>query len=515
MSTTEQRVAIVTGAARGIGAATAVRLAAEGRAVAVIDLDEAACKDTVEQITSAGGKALAVGCDVADEAQVEAAVARIAEELGAPTILVNNAGVLRDNLLFKMSALDWDTVMNVHLRGAFLMSKAVQKHMVDAKFGRIVNLSSSSALGNRGQVNYSAAKAGLQGFTKTLAKELGKFGVTANAVAPGFIVTEMTAATAARVGMGFEEFQAAAATQIPVQRVGKPDDIANAIAFFTGEAAGFVSGQVMYVAAWTAQLGPGETDMTSSQLPELSGKVALVTGGSRGIGHGIAEAFVARGDRVCITGRGEDALKEAVEALGSDRVIYVVSKAHDEAHQAAAVERTMEAFGRVDYLVNNAGTNPVFGPMAELDLSVARKVYETNVVSALGFAQQTWKAWQSENGGAIVNIASVAGLAPSPFIGAYGMSKAAMINLTVQLAHEFAPKVRVNAIAPAVVKTKFATALYEGREAEAAAAYPLARLGVPEDIGGAAAFLTSQQSDWITGQTLVVDGGIFLNAGVS
>jgi 3-oxoacyl-[acyl-carrier protein] reductase len=248
MSTTEQRVAIVTGAARGIGAATAVRLAAEGRAVAVIDLDEAACKDTVEKITSAGGKALAVGCDVADEAQVEAAVARIAEELGAPTILVNNAGVLRDNLLFKMSALDWDTVMNVHLRGAFLMSKAVQKHMVDAKFGRIVNLSSSSALGNRGQVNYSAAKAGLQGFTKTLAKELGKFGVTANAVAPGFIVTEMTAATAARVGMGFEEFQAAAATQIPVQRVGKPDDIANAIAFFTGEAAGFVSGQVLYVA---------------------------------------------------------------------------------------------------------------------------------------------------------------------------------------------------------------------------------------------------------------------------
>ncbi|MFI7388812.1 3-oxoacyl-ACP reductase FabG [Streptomyces sp. NPDC049813] len=248
MSTTEQRVAIVTGAARGIGAATAVRLAEEGRAVAVIDLDEAACKDTVETITAAGGKALAVGCDVSDEAAVEGAVARIAEELGAPTILVNNAGVLRDNLLFKMSASDWDTVMNVHLRGAFLMSKAVQKHMVDAKFGRIVNLSSSSALGNRGQVNYAAAKAGLQGFTKTLAKELGKFGVTANSVAPGFIVTEMTKATAERVGMGFEDFQAAAATQIPVQRVGRPEDIANAIAFFTGDAAGFVSGQVMYVA---------------------------------------------------------------------------------------------------------------------------------------------------------------------------------------------------------------------------------------------------------------------------
>lgn len=248
MSSTEQRVAVVTGAARGIGAATAVRLAAEGRAVAVIDLDEAACKDTVERITAAGGKALAVGCDVSDEAQVEAAIARIAQELGAPTILVNNAGVLRDNLLFKMSAGDWDTVMNVHLRGAFLMSRAIQKHMVDAKFGRIVNLSSSSALGNRGQVNYAAAKAGLQGFTKTLAKELGKFGVTANSVAPGFIVTEMTKATADRVGMGFEEFQAAAATQIPVQRVGRPEDIANAIAFFTGDDAGFVSGQVMYVA---------------------------------------------------------------------------------------------------------------------------------------------------------------------------------------------------------------------------------------------------------------------------
>ncbi|MFF4015684.1 SDR family oxidoreductase [Streptomyces sp. NPDC001544] len=251
-----------------------------------------------------------------------------------------------------------------------------------------------------------------------------------------------------------------------------------------------------------------------TELPELSGKVALVTGASRGIGHGVAEALVARGDRVCITGRNEEALKEAVEQLGAERVIGVAGKAHDLAHQAEAVERTMEAFGRIDFLVNNAGTNPVFGPIADLDLDVARKVFETNVISALGFAQKTWHAWQKDNGGAIVNIASVAGLAPSPFIGAYGVSKAAMINLTQQLAHEFAPKVRVNAIAPAVVKTKFAQALYEGREAEAAAAYPLARLGVPSDIGGAAAFLTSVQSDWITGQTLVVDGGIFLNAGV-
>ncbi|MEU3353216.1 3-oxoacyl-ACP reductase FabG [Streptomyces sp. NPDC037389] len=248
MSTTEQRVALVTGAARGIGAATALRLAAEGRAVAVLDLEEAACADTVEKITAAGGRALAVGCDVSDAAQVDAAVARVAAELGAPVVLVNNAGVLRDNLLFKMSENDWDTVMNVHLRGAFLMSRACQKHMVDAGFGRIVNLSSSSALGNRGQANYAAAKAGLQGFTKTLAKELGKFGITANAVAPGFIATDMTAGTAARVGMSFEDLQAAAATQIPVQRVGEPEDIANAIAFFTGDQAGFVSGQVLYVA---------------------------------------------------------------------------------------------------------------------------------------------------------------------------------------------------------------------------------------------------------------------------
>ncbi|MFF1718269.1 SDR family oxidoreductase [Streptomyces sviceus] len=252
----------------------------------------------------------------------------------------------------------------------------------------------------------------------------------------------------------------------------------------------------------------------TSQLPELSGKVALITGASRGIGYGVAEALVARGDRVVITGRTEDSLKEAVEQLGAERALYVAGKAHDEEHQTVAVERAMDAFGRVDYLVNNAGTNPVFGPIADLDLNVARKVFETNVISALGFAQKTWHAWQKDNGGAIVNIASVAGLAPSPFIAAYGVSKAALINLTQQLAHEFAPGVRVNAIAPAVVKTKFAQALYEGREAEAAASYPLARLGVPSDIGGAAAFLTSSQSDWVTGQTLVVDGGIFLNAGV-
>ncbi|MFF3561286.1 SDR family oxidoreductase [Streptomyces sp. NPDC002574] len=245
-----------------------------------------------------------------------------------------------------------------------------------------------------------------------------------------------------------------------------------------------------------------------------SGRVAVVTGASRGIGYGIAEALVARGDRVVITGRNEEALKEAVERLGADRALGVAGKAHDEAHQAEVVERTMEAFGRVDYLANNAGTNPVFGPLSELDLGVARKVFETNVISALGFAQQTYKAWMKDNGGAIVNIASVAGISASPFIGAYGMSKAAMVNLTLQLASEMAPGIRANAIAPAVVKTRFAAALYEGREEEAASAYPLKRLGVPEDIGGAAAFLLSDAAAWITGQTLVVDGGIFLNASV-
>ncbi len=243
-----QRVAIVTGAARGIGAATAGRLAADGMAVAVLDLDQAACAGTVDAITYAGGRAVAVGADVSKSDQVEAAVDKIVAELGPPAVLVNNAGVIRDNLLFKMSEDDWDTVLGVHLRGAFLMSRASQKHMVDQRFGRIINLSSSSALGNRGQVNYSAAKAGMQGFTKTLAIELGQFGITANAVAPGFIATDMTAATAARVGMDFEEFQQAAATQIPVRRVGQPADVAHVISFLASEGAGFVSGQVIYVA---------------------------------------------------------------------------------------------------------------------------------------------------------------------------------------------------------------------------------------------------------------------------
>ncbi|MDQ7878577.1 SDR family oxidoreductase [Microbacterium sp. LMI12-1-1.1] len=242
------RTAIVTGAARGIGAATAKRLAADGNAVAVLDLDEAQCAETVGAITDAGGRALAVGANVADAASVERAVAHIAEELGAPTILVNNAGIIRDNLLFKMTEDDWDAVLAVHLRGAFLMSRAVQDHQVKAGWGRVVNLSSTSALGNRGQANYAAAKAGMQGFTKTLAIELGRFGVTANAVAPGFIVTDMTRATAERIGVSFEDFIAHNAAEIPVGRAGEPDDIAAAVSFFCSEEAGFVSGQVLYVA---------------------------------------------------------------------------------------------------------------------------------------------------------------------------------------------------------------------------------------------------------------------------
>jgi 3-oxoacyl-[acyl-carrier protein] reductase len=243
-----EQAAIVTGAARGIGAATAKRLAADGFAVAVLDLKEDDARDTVEAIEASGGRALAVGADVGDAEQAQAAVDRVAAELGPPVVLINNAGVTRDNLLFKMTDDDWDLVMRVHLRGSFLMSRAAQKHMTEATWGRIVNLSSTSALGNRGQANYSTAKAGLQGLTKTLAIELGKFGITVNAIAPGFIVTDMTKATAARIGQEWEPYVAARAAAIPVQRAGQPEDIAHTVSFLVSEGAGFVSGQVIYVA---------------------------------------------------------------------------------------------------------------------------------------------------------------------------------------------------------------------------------------------------------------------------
>lgn len=242
------RTALVTGGARGIGAAIAYRLAADGLAVGVVDLDESGAADTAAAIVEAGGQATSCAADVADEDQAAAAVAHVSKALGPVTVLINNAGVIRDNLLFKMSTDDWDTVLGVHLRGAFLMTRAAQAQMTEAKWGRIVNLSSTSALGNRGQVNYAAAKAGMQGFTKTLAIELGRFGVTANAIAPGFIETEMTRATAARVGADFEEWKVAAAKEIPVGRVGTPDDIAAVASFLCREDASFVSGQVIYVA---------------------------------------------------------------------------------------------------------------------------------------------------------------------------------------------------------------------------------------------------------------------------
>ncbi|NJP67992.1 3-oxoacyl-ACP reductase FabG [Streptomyces spiramenti] len=250
--TTDRRVAVVTGAARGIGAATAIRLARDGRDVAVVDLAEAECGPTVDAVTAAGGTALAVGCDVTDGAAVAAAVRRVTAELGPPAVLVNNAGVTRDNALFRMTDDDWDTVVAVHLRGAFLMTRACQAAMVDAGFGRIVSLSSTSALGNRGQANYAAAKAGVQGFTRTVALELGRFGVTVNAVAPGFVATAMTAAAAERAGLTVEEFEAEIAARTAVRRIGRPEDVADAVAYLAGDGAGYVSGQTLYVAGGPA-----------------------------------------------------------------------------------------------------------------------------------------------------------------------------------------------------------------------------------------------------------------------
>ena len=241
------RVAIVTGAGRGIGAAIAHRLAADGMSVGVVDLDEQGSRRTAKEIIENGGRAIPIGADVADETAAGNAVQQTAAELGPVTVLVNSAGIIRDNLIFRMSTADWDSVMDVHLRGAFLMTRAAQTHMTQAKWGRIVNISSTSALGNRGQANYAAAKAGLIGFTKTLALELGKFGVTANAIAPGFVETEMTAATAARQGLDFEEWKSSIASDIPLGRIGQPEDVAAVASFLCSEDAGYVSGQVIYV----------------------------------------------------------------------------------------------------------------------------------------------------------------------------------------------------------------------------------------------------------------------------
>jgi 3-oxoacyl-[acyl-carrier protein] reductase len=241
------KVAIVTGAARGIGAAIAHRLAADGMSVGVVDLDEQGSARTAKEIIENGGRAVPIGADVADEQAARDAVRQTADELGPVTVLINSAGIIRDNLIFKMSVDDWDSVMDVHLRGAFLMTRAAQAHMTQAKWGRIVNLSSTSALGNRGQANYATAKAGLIGFTKTLALELGKFGVTANAIAPGYVETDMTQASAARQGLDFEDWKLAAARDIPAGRIGQPEDIAAVASFLCRHEAGYVSGQVIYV----------------------------------------------------------------------------------------------------------------------------------------------------------------------------------------------------------------------------------------------------------------------------
>ena len=244
----QNRTAFITGGSRGIGRKIAERFGEGGANIAIIDLNEEAVAQTKQVFEEAGYPVYAKVASVTDREQVEGAMAEVYEQFGSIDILVNNAGVIRDNLLFKMTDEDWQMVMDVHLKGTFLATRAAQKYMVQNQYGRIINISSTSALGNRGQVNYSAAKAGLQGFTKTLAIELGKYGITANSVAPGFIETDMTKATAERIGISFDELIEASVSKIPVGRSGKPEDIANAVAFFADEKSSFVSGQVLYVA---------------------------------------------------------------------------------------------------------------------------------------------------------------------------------------------------------------------------------------------------------------------------
>jgi len=247
----------------------------------------------------------------------------------------------------------------------------------------------------------------------------------------------------------------------------------------------------------------------------LAGRAAIVTGASRGIGLAIAAELAGRGAKVCVTARHPEPLAQAVTGLGGhDVAIAVPGRSDDSDHQDEAIARTLEAFGRVDMLVNNTGINPVYGPVTGTDPGAAAKILAVNVLAPLAWTQRARDAWMGEHGGSIVNVASVAGLRASPGIGMYGVSKAALIRLTMELAAELGPRIRVNAVAPAVVKTRFATALYEGREEEVSAAYPLRRLGMPEDIAGAVAFLLSDDAAWITGQTLVLDGGVTLRGGV-